>query len=77
MSKFLSFATDGQIILWELLSNENDISVEKLASTRIPTGVVYNKAISLIDQNSFASASQNKIECLKVFFDKLGGRIKV
>jgi hypothetical protein len=66
MSKFLSFASDGRIILWELLANENDLSIEKLASTSIPTGIVYNKAISSIDQNSFASASQNKIECYKV-----------
>jgi serine/threonine protein kinase len=68
-NKFLSFGSDGQIILWDIASNESDISVEKSASTRnIKMGISYNKAICNVDYNQFAVASNNTLEVYRVNF---------
>jgi len=68
-NKFLSFGSDGQIILWDIASNESDISVEKSASTRnVKMGISYNKAICNVDYNQFAVASNNTLEVYRVKF---------
>lgn len=67
-NKFLSFSSNGKIILWDIYSNDNDISVEKVSSYSSinPTRFNYNKGICSIDHNRFAVATENKVELFRV-----------
>lgn len=65
-NKFLSFASDGHILLWDIIGNENDISVEKSASTKTSLGLSFSKAICNVDSNQFAVASKNSIEVFRL-----------
>lgn len=66
MNKFVSFASDGQIILWDVAGNEVDMSVEKIATHKTNNLVINNNCISNVDFNQFAVASKNEIEIYRV-----------
>ena len=64
---FLSFSNDGQIFLWDIQTQDNDFTTEKILEHNIED--IEFKAISTIDNYSFAVANKNKtIEIYKVNF---------
>jgi phosphoinositide-3-kinase regulatory subunit 4 len=68
VSKFMSFSSDGNMILWDLISNEHDISVEKVcqAKTYNNLNISYNKALCNVDNNQFAISTKHIIELYRV-----------
>ena len=67
-NKFLSFSSNGKIVLWDIYGNENDVSVEKIASysNPNPTRINYRKGICSLDSNRFAVAIENNLELFRV-----------
>jgi hypothetical protein len=67
-NKFLSFSSEGKIVLWDICGSENDVSVEKISSyaSLNESRINYNKGICNIDRSRFAVAIEDKVELFRV-----------
>jgi hypothetical protein len=73
MNKFLSFGSDGKIILWDVIGNENDVSVEKIATNiskdgiQYPNGINYSNSVCNVEFNQFATSYKNQVDVYRVY----------
>lgn len=65
--KFVSFSSDGEMIMWSIDKTENDIMVNKLASIYTSgKEIIYKNGITNIDSLNYAVAHDNTIELFRV-----------
>ena len=77
MNKFVSFSSNGNMILWDVLGTDNDMSVEKISShqTNNNLPIQFNRAVYNVDYNQFAVGTKKIM--LRYTESKASSRISI